>query len=91
MAKSNPENAVWVEDTLNDMIAWFAIGTPPIENAREDVSPMAKGEPVQDDPARVSSLGTRGKEPIAEPSSILDPLGTSSSAMPRDGPECKLM
>lgn len=90
MAKSNLENAVWVEDTLNDMIACFTIGTPPIENEWEDVSPMAKGEPMQDDPARVPSLGTQGKEPIAEPSRILDPLGTSSSAMPRDGPKCKL-
>ena len=41
LVKSNSET-VWVDDTFNDMMACFAIGTPPLESAQEHASQMTK-------------------------------------------------
>jgi hypothetical protein len=44
VAKNNLENEVWVETTLNDMMAHFDIGTPPLESTREHMSLTTKEE-----------------------------------------------
>ena len=46
LAKNNLENEVWVKTTLNDMMANFGTGTPQLENAWEDISSMAREEPI---------------------------------------------
>ena len=40
---------------------------------------------MQDEPTRVSSLGTRGKGPVVEPICELDPSGTSLGVFLGDG------
>jgi hypothetical protein len=38
--RSNKNNSDkgWVDDTINDLMSGFNIGTPPLEDAQEDVS-----------------------------------------------------
>jgi hypothetical protein len=43
----NYSEKIWVDDTLNDFVAGFHIGMPPLNDAQEDVSLVIQGEPVQ--------------------------------------------
>jgi hypothetical protein len=80
----------WVADTLNDFVAGFNIGMP-LEDVLEDGSLVIWGEPVQGDPAQVSSLGTRGKEHVIELAHVLDPSGSSLGVLLGDDLEQRLM
>jgi hypothetical protein len=42
---------IWVTVTLNNFVAGLYTGAPPLEDAREDVSPVIQARPVQDEPA----------------------------------------
>ena len=55
---------IWVTNTLNDFTAGFDTGAPPLEDAWEYASLVIPIGPVQDEPARVPSVGARGKEPV---------------------------
>lgn len=39
----NNSNGGWVDDALSDLMAGFNTGTPPLEDARQDVSLVTKG------------------------------------------------
>ena len=82
---------IWVADTLNNFVAILNIGAPPLEDAQEDVSLVIQAEQVQGKPSWVSSLGTRGEEPIVEPIHNLDPLRTSLWILLEDGLERVLL
>jgi hypothetical protein len=43
----NYSEKIWVDDTLNDFMAGFHTGAPPLNDAQEDVSPVIQEEPVQ--------------------------------------------
>jgi hypothetical protein len=48
---------IWITDTLNDFTASFNTSVPPLEDARGDASLVIHARPVQDEPARVPSVG----------------------------------
>ena len=75
---------IWVADTLNDFTASFDTGAPPLEDAREDASLVIQTGPVQGEPARVPSVGARGKELVIEPVCELNPSGSSLEIIPKD-------
>jgi hypothetical protein len=72
-------------------MAGLDIGTPPLKDAQEDVSLMIHVGLVQGEPARVPSVGARGKEPIIEPVHRLDPSGSSLEVIPEDDLERVLL
>ena len=49
---------IWVAVTLNDFVAGIITGAPPLEDAREDVSPVTQAGPVQVEPAQVPNVGS---------------------------------
>lgn len=89
LAKNNLDKG-WVDDTHNDLMFGFNIGTPPLEDAQEDVSPVFQGEPVQDDPARAPSLVPEGKS-LSSSQHTFDLSGSSSNALSREDLEQRLM
>ena len=76
---------IWVVDTLSDFMAGFDTGAPPLEDAWEYASLVIPIGPVQDEPARVPSVGAQGKEPIIKPVCALGPSGSSLEVIPEDG------
>ena len=67
------------------------IGAPPLEDAQKDVYLAIQVGPMQDEPAQVPSVGTRGMEPVIEPVRGFDPLGSSLEVILEDGLERVLL
>ena len=82
---------IWVADTLNNFMASLNTGAPPLEDAQEDVSLVIQVEPMQAEPARVHSVGARGKELVIEPIHGLDPSRSSLGILLGDGLERLLL
>ena len=75
---------IWVAHTHNDFMASLDIGALPLEDAWEDVSLVIWVGPTQGEPARVPSVGARGKEPITKAVHGPGPSEPSLEVIPKD-------